>query len=250
MTKISTLTPEQTLVYKTLLELGTDTVQHVADKTRLPRTTCYLLLNQLKILGLVSETVIGKKTYLTANDPHKLYMLIEEKVAELQTMAETTSNQLPELMALYNQSPHKPVVRFFEGWQGIKAILEESLRADEILVMCSGYEQPLHPPLKEYIYDKYMAEVTNLNITMREIVTPDVDHLEYIERFYSDTHQILVSQQQPSNHHLDKLIFGNKVAFVAYDALNGTIIDHPQIATFEKSVFEQLWNGIGEQVKE
>ena len=54
-------------VYLALLQLGSGTVQDVASRAGIVRTTCYPLLEELQKRGLVSTTRSGKKAVFVAN---------------------------------------------------------------------------------------------------------------------------------------------------------------------------------------
>ena len=66
------LTEKEARIYLAALELGPSTVQEIAKKTGLIRTTVY---NQIKILsekGLLSELQEGKKRLIISQDPDRL----------------------------------------------------------------------------------------------------------------------------------------------------------------------------------
>src|SRR4051812_11252942 len=88
------LTSKQALVYLALLELGSASVQSIAQKAGLKRPTTYLILDELQQKGVVS-LVPQKKSLFTAESPERLLSDIHRK-------EEVFKRFLPELLALHN----------------------------------------------------------------------------------------------------------------------------------------------------
>lgn len=244
MTRLPELSDQETKVYLAGLELGTDTIQHLAQKAQLPRSTTYLIIDDLVKKGLVSLSKSKKKSLFSTEPPEKLLSLLNQKQASITEERLALLEAMPRLKALQNSRENKPLVSFYEGFEGIKTILEKSLQAREILVICSGYQKPMNTAIEKYMNEEYLPKTNKLSIKTREMVTNDPDIVKYRKMYESADHIIKVSRRQPASEHLDKLIFGDTVALVAYDVLNGTVIEHPQVARFEKALFEEVWNKI------
>ncbi|MDP2860541.1 MAG: helix-turn-helix domain-containing protein [bacterium] len=227
-------------VYLATLEEGPAPVQQIAQKADFPRATVYLLLEELKSRGLVSQTKFAKKTVFTASPPSHLLELAEENSRNsLKTMA-SLKTLLPRLQAIYNQKPDKPEVRFYEGFEGIKTILEETLEAREVLVLCSGYDLPVEKRLNRYL-EGYFKEVVRRGIKTFEILGGGLDSEEYRKKYGGSLNKIKIVPRNESLDHIDKLIFADKLAIISYVFLNGVVIRNQPIADYEKSLFRQLW---------
>lgn len=244
LTQLPTLNQQQSAVYLAALELGTDTVQHIAKKASLPRSTTYLVIDELISKGLLSSSKRGKKKLIAAESPDKLVQLAAQASASLNQARKNLENDLPKLLAIQNTRKNKPLVSFYEGFEGIKTILELTYASSEILVACSGSEEEMDPSVEEYMYDEYLPKTNELKVKTREIVTQDSDLERYLNSYANELHEIRVSSRKPASHHIDKLIFQDCVAMVDYDSLNGTIMKHEHIATFEKVLFDQLWKAL------
>src|SRR4030042_7132027 len=72
------LDPKSASVYLNTLELGPTTIKKIAARTSLPRSTTYLLIDDLKKYNLVTESKVGKKTIFTASPPEKLIDIAKE----------------------------------------------------------------------------------------------------------------------------------------------------------------------------
>lgn len=227
-------------VYLASLELGPSTVQKIAKKAGLPRSSTYLLIDELKEKGLISQTKIGKKTVLTASPPIKLAQLAEEQKEKGKKALSELRGFLPQLKALYQKTPTRPSVRFYEGFEGIKTICEESLGATEILVLCSGYKKPMDKKLFDYT-TRYFHKIMAKKIPTFEIIGGSPDAKDYQKECSSAINKIKIATHAPGCKHTDKMIFGNKVAILSFRYLNGVIIENKQIADYEKALFWQLW---------
>lgn len=118
-------------VYISALELGEASVLQIAKKSRINRTTTYPILNALKDKGLVSVVNKGKKQLFFAESPEKISTFVDTRIREL----ESRKNDLPELVkqlkVFENRRQNKPIVRFYEGDEGINTMLEEFVPNDE-----------------------------------------------------------------------------------------------------------------------
>jgi len=65
---------------------------------------------------------------------------------------------LPQLQAIYNSRSSKPLVSFFEGFEGIKTVLEKTLQSKQILVVCSGGQKPMNQQLLDYMFKTYLPK--------------------------------------------------------------------------------------------
>jgi sugar-specific transcriptional regulator TrmB len=237
----SLLNSNQISVYIASLELGSDTVAHISEKTGLPRSSTYLIVDELIKKGLLSTTKVNRKPLISAEPPNKLLDLIKTHQAQLTESLTLLNNILPTLEAINNRRSDKPSIAFYSGFEGIKSILQKSLDTKEILVICSGYDKPVDKQTADYLDNEYFPNTNRLHIKTWEILgnAPDLD--SYMNKFNSQFHQIKKLPRTQSDTHIDKLIFGNTVAIVSYDTLNGTVVTHQEIALFERRLFYQIW---------
>lgn len=114
------LSEKEARVYAALLELGPTTVQEIASHSGVNRTTTYLAVESLKEHGLVSSYEEDKRSMLVAESPTRLADLIDDEVRIAQEKQRIASSFIPELLAIYKSQRVKPVVRFYEGEEGLK----------------------------------------------------------------------------------------------------------------------------------
>src|SRR4051812_6506264 len=77
------LSEKEARVYLASLMLGPAGVQRIADQAGIKRVTTYVILESLIHVGLVSQSLRGKKTFFVAEDPVSLQRLLEKKQREI-----------------------------------------------------------------------------------------------------------------------------------------------------------------------
>jgi sugar-specific transcriptional regulator TrmB len=126
------LSQKQAKIYLACLELGSASVAKISQKAGLARSTSYEVLESLKQQGLVSTFQKKKVQYFSAEEPQRVINLAQEK-------ANLLEQALPQLRAIYGQAKVQPTVRFYQGKQGMKLILDEVLaEAKETLTFSSA----------------------------------------------------------------------------------------------------------------
>jgi len=127
------LSDKETDVYLAMLELGPSSVQDIAKKAGVNRSTTYVMIEALKKRGLTSTYEKGKKVVFSAENPEKLMSIVSEHMGLLEAKRDRLSATLPRLMAIFNAVEDKPKVRFFEGDAGLVSIREEIVNSREPL---------------------------------------------------------------------------------------------------------------------
>ena len=125
------LSEKESRVYIANLMLGPSSVQRIADQAGIKRVTTYVILESLVSLGLVSQSVKGKKTFFIAEDPISLSRLIAKREEELKDQKSNFDSILPQLKNLKNSPTDVPSVRFYDSAEGIKSIVKTFYRSLE-----------------------------------------------------------------------------------------------------------------------
>jgi sugar-specific transcriptional regulator TrmB len=237
------LTNSEVNTYLAGLEVGPSPIAEIAKKANLPRSSCYLIIQELIKKGFFSTYYLGKKRLFLAEPPQKLVTLAKDQLERAEAMVENLKNALPTLVSLYNLMPQKPKIRFYEGFEGIKTIFEETLEAKQILVLCSGYKKPMERQLFQYM-SLYFHKVLAQKIPTFEIIGDSPDSADYQRECSSSINKIKIVPHAKDCTHIDKTIFQNKIAIISFPYLNGVIIENKPIADYEKALFWQLWESL------
>lgn len=119
------LNEKESKVYLASLELGQATVQDIAKKASVNRATAYFVIEALMKMGLMSSFHKGKKQYFIAADPDRLIEILEQEKVTIENRAKGLKKLLPQLQSINNKQKDRPVVKYYEGKEGILAMIEE-----------------------------------------------------------------------------------------------------------------------------
>lgn len=128
------LSDKESKVYLATLELGQSSVQSISKKAGVNRTTTYVILDSLIKKGLCSTYQQDKKIYYMAESPEILSGLFSIQQKELEEKKKFIERLMPQLRAIYNRQEDKPIVRFFEGKEGLRSMSNELLSSREKFV--------------------------------------------------------------------------------------------------------------------
>lgn len=224
-------------VYLACLELGSATAYLIAKKVGLKRPTVYDIADQLMREGLLHKSMRGNVKYFSPADPEKLIRMLRGKERAVR-------KAMPELQNLYNSPRQKPLIRYFEGKEGIIEMYEDSLRSckkgDKILAYV-GEDVLRHLP--GYAED-YIARRVEKGIVLRGIYKNNPELARYLEKSQEQLRvaRILDEKYFPVNNETN--IYKNKIAIASYGTeMFGMIIESEEIARSQKAVFELAWRG-------
>jgi len=122
------LSNKEARVYLACLALEMASVQAIADEAAIKRVTAYVILESLMVLGLVRQTVKGKKTFFVAEDPAQLEILLRRRADELSEQSHNLKQMLPKLKALRTTTKDLPEVKFYTGVESVRGMMDEFFR--------------------------------------------------------------------------------------------------------------------------
>ncbi|HEY4490241.1 MAG TPA: helix-turn-helix domain-containing protein [Candidatus Paceibacterota bacterium] len=123
------LNDKEASTYLALLSFENASALDLSKKTGIKRPTVYVILESLAKKGLVSETQVGKKVHYYAELPDRLETFIERKIIDLRESQKTLKEIIPQLKSLTRESGEKPIVKYFEGKEGVISANDEIFRS-------------------------------------------------------------------------------------------------------------------------
>jgi sugar-specific transcriptional regulator TrmB len=127
--------PREASIYMKCLQLGVASVQELARAMKMNRVTVHSSVEQMIEKGLVFETRKGKRRLIVAEEPVGLLRLLAKKEQELTRVRGGMEHMLKLLISLQSTDQSVPTVKLYEGADGFKKMLEETLSArGELLV--------------------------------------------------------------------------------------------------------------------
>lgn len=127
------LSEKEAKVYLASLELGPSPVQKIAAKAHVNRATTYVILEGLMKKGIITIYDQGKKRYFVAEGPNSLKNIISQQQKELDEKEKLLEALHSQLQSVYNVLPNKPVVKFYDGKEGLKSMQQEFLESTDSL---------------------------------------------------------------------------------------------------------------------
>jgi HTH-type transcriptional regulator, sugar sensing transcriptional regulator len=233
------LSDKEAKVYVANLFLGPSPVQRIAEQAGVNRATAYVILDQLASLGLVAESNEGKKTTYVAEGPEALERhfdaqesLIAERRAELKVL-------IPELQGIdHSDQVTAPVVRFYQGPEGIKSALGYLRRKanpkstvyglanwDEVERVAAALEGNRPHRLKKKISSKVIYSYTKGEIPSGKALLKEARRVE-----------------QPVKADLN--LYEDAAALVTYAGKDSVavVIENPEIVGALRQLFEIAWD--------
>ena len=247
------LSDKEAEIYAYLIEHGGAFPSAISKATGINRTTVYKILDTLSIRGLITELEKRKKLFYQAENPKSLDRFTDSQITIAKRAKESLEQVMPILEGLYRSSPNKPIVRFFEGKEGVFAIYRDHIATNkkyEMLAFSNTSE--IVQFLSEDFKKEYLKIKARVGITTRVITPDDEVDIKYNEIVYKNFPKIL----QPKLKHISKKIFPfkgeitiyqeNKVSIVNFNEPNvaGTIIEDQIIHDMMKMIFELSWKGL------
>lgn len=220
-------------VYLAALELGGATITDIAQKAGLPRTTSYGIIKILAHKGLVSFNVKKKRKYFFAEDPKRLLSIAQERERVLR-------EAMPDLQSIYNVSEIKPKIKFYEGKEGIKTILEDILKSKKDFLAITSIEDMLK--VFNDSFPRFIEERANRKINVKLLTNRAPAALALAEKDKMEFRQTKFVPKEFS-FHTAMFIYGDKLAVISVNKkpIIGIVIEDTNIVYTQRMLFEIIW---------
>lgn len=226
------LTDSEGRVYLAALELGSASIQALAQKSGVKRTSIYGFIHKLRERQILTETKSGKRLFYSAAHPQQLSENLRTRVRELESA-------MPELLAIYNASESKPSVTFHEGIEGIKEVYTDALRAGKPIYAWTDWEHML--PLMGEFLREYPKERARRGISLAQITRESPEGRRVAKRDKLENRESKFVSCAPLRTEI--MIYGSKVAIMSFRSRMpfGLLIDDAGTAATLKLSWDQLW---------
>lgn len=233
------LSEKEAKVYLAAMELGQAPVQKISQKAKVNRATTYVILEGLQKKGVISTIDKGKKRFFIAESPHALHNIISEQQEALKGKAAHLKELLPQLQTLHNLHPSKPVVRFYEGKEGLKTMQEIFLQANSNEALMFYSPNQVEEVFTPEEIESHRQKRLNKKIKTRAICAHSKDGNNEVQ----DSDIRHVSEEKfPFNSDIE--IWDDKVMIASLKGnISGVIIESQVIADTFRSIFELAFNG-------
>ena len=233
------LDAKQSQLYIAGLQLGTAPASEYAKATGLNRITSYNVLEELVQKGYFTLVKKMRSKWYAPVSPE--YVALEAR-----KNAESLERALPELRSLQGSTYRKPRVRFFEGWDGIRHVYEDTLQSGtELLNFANSAVVRKFWPQYD---DEYVSERVKRGIRLRGIA-PDDTAGQRVHGEDTEKHrEIRLVPAKDFDFKNEINIYDHKVAICSFDSglkgdkdMFGVIIESKEVAETQRQIFEMAW---------
>ncbi len=232
------LSNKEVRVYLALLELGQATAAQVARPAGINRTTAYDILGSLAGKKLVSALGKEPKQEYRAESPENLIKFQKERIKRDEGFLDVIEELVPELKSMHAVAD-RPVVRFYEGQEGLKHVYEDTLTSSEPIRGVASVEN-MHAGLPGY-FPQYYKRRTAAGVRVRAILP---DSKEGRERKKLDKYEMRETALVPRDKYSfspEINVYDNKVMIASWKEKLGIIIESKEIADAMKKIYELAW---------
>lgn len=120
------LNDKEIQVYLELLRVESSSILDLSKNTHILRTSIYPIIETLEEKNLVSKIKKGKKIQFQAEAPERIGAYIESQKIRLEEQSQLANDFIPQLKSLAHQTGEKPIIKVYEGREGIFKANEES----------------------------------------------------------------------------------------------------------------------------
>ena len=226
--------------YLAMLELGPASVQDIAKKAGINRTTTYVMIEGLKKHGLVSTFERGKKTVFSAENPEQLLDILTKESNVINAKKSKLEASLPRLLAIFNTIEDKPKVRFLEGEAPMREIMNDiGMSREEVWEMYAVDEHLIEVIKKLQTHDQRME--VGRRVRGRSLITIKPG----FTLPYFDTRNTEIRALDWDKHPFtgDISLFRDRLYIFVYKGRMGAIaIQSKEIVEIVRALFEMAWS--------
>ena len=227
------LSDKEARLYLSLLEYNEVLPSVLSRKSGIKRPTTYVILEQLKARGLVSQVRRGGSMYFRALSPYSLLDDQHEKYSALE-------EALPELLQLNSRFESTPQMTLYEGEKGIVRIMEDTLTTSTELLCWADVSLATGTILSDY-YPSCVKKKVAREISLRGIFCDDKKAREFQKRGTEELREVrLISKKKfPFKNEIN--VYDDKVAIISHADRVGVVLQNSAIADTQRSIFELGW---------
>lgn len=239
------LTTSEAKVYLACVELGPDSVQHIAQKAKLNRVTTYSIIEELMKKGFLREEHEKNKRKIAAYPPMKLYDVISHEYEQLERKKVNLEHLVPELKKIAAQTKSATNVIYYEGEEGLKNWATDALETKGELLEWTKIES-FTKRFDNYLSTFYFPQKCKLQIPSRFIFLDTPAARAYITTRYIDNPNAppmkarFISQELFDTEGF-MVIFNNRFSIALPKEMRAVTVEDETIANAQRKIWEFGW---------
>ncbi len=223
------------------LQLGSAPASDYAKAASLNRITAYNTLEAMAKRGYFTVTKKARGKWYAPVAPEYLALEARKNVSSL-------DRALPELRSLQGTKYRRPMVRFFEGWEGVRQVYEDTLVAKtELLNFANSVVVRKFWPGYD---EEYVAERVKRGIRLRGICPDDSMGRQVHGEDKQRLREIRLVSAADFDFTNEINIYDSKVAICSFASARegdvfAVIIESKEVAETQRQIFEMAWRYAG-----
>lgn len=234
--------PKEAEIYLALLHAGPQPASVIARKICYNRITTYQILMELVRKGLVSVVLRANVKYFSAERPERILSFLENQRVKHEDSCQAFKSRIHMFHQLVNPENVAPIVRSFNGINGIYSIYEDTLESDCSLCLIHDFGSAENE-LRDYLLNNYIPRRVKKGISCRVILPKNKKNKIFAEMDKKDLRHIRYISPKELSFDTAILLYSGKTAIVSYKQNEqfGTIIESSSFHATMTEMFEVLW---------
>ncbi len=233
------LNTKESNVFLKMLELGAQPISVIAKHSGIPRSTMYLVIENLKKAHLIESFQRADILYVKAIPVRHIFDVLKSRERELEQTAKILEEKLPQLEAIENKLSITPRIKFFEGKAEVMKMYESVLKEKNFVAI-------FNPKLVKNFMPEYHYQIPDTILKnkciVKELLVNSSEAEEYKNLYASKKHKIKIL---PKNVQFasDTIICPDKIYMISYGekTLSATEIWNKILAETQQVLFNELW---------
>jgi len=233
------LSEAEIAVYNYLLTHATDTAAIIASHVGQTRTNTYMVLNKLVESGIVEIDESSAVRRYSAANPSILQQQVRQRQQALARTGKSLEMAMPDLLAMFNLTQHKPGVVYMQGYEGLKSSFEDQAKSKTDLLLW-GSDIVNRDPKVWQIIENGGYKRRARGIKTKCLFHSGAPNWPHIQDFALKGFDIRLWGDKPFAGEV--LIYDNRVTFTTYaPEIIVTILTNDTMADTFRTIFEQCW---------
>jgi len=222
---------------------GTAPLSDLIVRTRLRRSTAYLIANSLIDKGLLTEDHKAYGKSLSAAEPETLMRLVANRQRQLGRQRIELEENLGQLQALHQTSITRPRVRTFQGANGLLTVWRDILTArGEILLWSNQATEIKLFSLAQHNQFVQERKANKLPVRVLAVNNMAGHHLQDADAENLRTTKLLMPGIEFS---AETYLYDHKIAMLDYNQdIIGIIVESEQLFTAQQAMFTAQWQSL------
>jgi sugar-specific transcriptional regulator TrmB len=240
------LTGTQAVVLDFLLEHGENKAKAIAKAVPHPRGVVYKTLEELSDLHLIEKIENLKEVArFRPAHPRHLEKIMEEKELALNQSQKLLASALPQMISSFNLTLHKPGVIFYEGEEGMRKVLADTLASQTEILLFLNTETLSREEQFKIINTEYKAKRERAGVRKKIIRVGEKPENTFGQNTgkYEELTEIRYLDKPLPNFKSSIQIYDNKISYQIIDNENiiSVLIEDKNIYTMQKIFFDFMW---------